>query len=226
MSEDSFIQSYFRKNVPITTNENVPLSELGHSTCRRKSIPKKKIEELAIEKYRTTGEGIVFEDITSAFPCSKNKAQRILKDSCNVHRPVLFRSFKRTSPQQYFPSCIRADIVERFKKRENVLKHPTEVSSSSNAIVQQKSQHFLDVLISLPFAPLCIHKLQLQLSVNSESYPDFDLFFKQNKQKSQIHSERIGKAQGIPNVRYIVYPKGKIMVYIACSDKPFKLETE
>jgi mannose/fructose-specific phosphotransferase system component IIA len=210
MVEDSLVHNKaIFKEVPITTNENVPLYELGHSICRRKSIPKRKIEELAIEKYRTTGEGIVFTDITGAFPCSKNKAQRILKDcrnktiskTSNDSKPLLFRSFKRTSPQQYFPSCIRADIIEHFKKRDNVLKHPTEVSSSSNALshalVQQKSQHFLDVLTSLPFAPLCIHKLQLQLSVNSESYEDFTLFFKENKQKSQIHSERIGKAQGI-----------------------------
>jgi hypothetical protein len=100
MPEDSVIQSYFQKNVPIATNQNVPLSELGPSSCRRRYIPKKKVEELAIEKYRTTGAGIVFTDITRAFPCSKNKAQRILKDCCNVHRPLLFRSFKRTSPQQ------------------------------------------------------------------------------------------------------------------------------
>jgi hypothetical protein len=74
MPEDSFIQSYFQKNVPITTNQNVPLSELGPSSCHRRYIPKKKIEDLAIEKYRTTtGEGIVFTDITRAFPCSKIK---------------------------------------------------------------------------------------------------------------------------------------------------------
>jgi hypothetical protein len=66
MSKDSVIhnKATFKKNVPITTNENVPLSELGRSTCRRKSIPKRKIEELAIEKYKARGEGIVFEDIT------------------------------------------------------------------------------------------------------------------------------------------------------------------
>ena len=47
----------------------------------------------------------------------------------------------------------------------------------------------------------------------------------QKKQKSQIHIERIGKAQGIPNVKYVIYPKkGKIMD--ACGDKPFKLETD
>ena len=136
MLEDSSVHNKdtFKRNVPIATNENVPLSELGLSTCRQKSIPKRKIEELAIEKYRTTGEGIVFTDITRTFSCSKNKAQRILKDCCNIHRPLLFRSFKRTSPQQYFPTCIRADIIGDFKKKENVLKDPTEVSSSSNAL--------------------------------------------------------------------------------------------
>jgi len=237
MPEDSLVhnKATFKKNVPITANENVPLSELGHSTCRQKSIPKKKMEELAIQKYRTTGEGIVFTDVTRAFPCSKNKAQRILKDCCNKtgnnSRPLLFRSFKRTSPQQYFPSCIRADIVEDLKKRENVLKHPTEVSYSSksplsNLHTQQKSQNFLDVLTSLPFAPKCIHKLQLQLSVNSKGYDDLKLFFDKYKSNRITHTERIGKAQGIPNVTYIVYPKGKIMVYIACSDRPFKLETD
>jgi hypothetical protein len=41
-----------------------------------------------------------------------------------------------------------------------------------------------------------------------------------------IHEERIGKAKGKPNVKYVVYPNGKVMVYIACSDTPFKLETE
>jgi hypothetical protein len=74
MPENSLVHNKdaFKRNVPIATNENVPLSELGHSTCRRKSIPKKKVEELAIEKYRTT-------DITRTFSCSKNTAQRILK---------------------------------------------------------------------------------------------------------------------------------------------------
>jgi hypothetical protein len=53
------------------------------------------------------------------------------------------------------------------------------------------------------------YELQLQLSVSSESYDDFALFFKEKKEKSQMHLERIGKAQGIPNVKYVIYSKGK-----------------
>jgi hypothetical protein len=244
MAEDSSVhnKAAFKRNVPIATNQNVPLSELGHSTCCRKSIHKKNIEELAIEKYRTTGEGIVFTDITRAFPCSKNKAQRILKDCCNKaisktgykSRPLLFRSFKRTSPQQYFPSCIRADIVEDLKKREIVLKDPTEVAYSSkspisttlvNLHTQQKSQHILDVLTSLPFAPLCIHKLQLQLDIVREGYDDTKLD-SQRKNKAKVHEERIGQVKGRPNVKYYLYPSGKVMVYVECSENPFKLVTD
>ncbi len=40
------------------------------------------------------------------------------------------------------------------------------------------------------------------------------------------HIERIGRVKGLPNVRYIIYPKGKVMVYVKCSEHPFRLETE
>ena len=83
MLEDSSVHNKdtFKRNVPIATNENVPLSELGHSTCRRKSIPRRKIEQLAIEKYRTTGEGIVFtETYVKEYrsTCSYMKATRCI----------------------------------------------------------------------------------------------------------------------------------------------------
>jgi hypothetical protein len=36
------------------------------------------------------------------------------------------------------------------------------------------------------------------------------------------HEERIGKA----NVKCLIFPNGNVMVYIACSNNPFKLEDE
>jgi hypothetical protein len=72
---------------------------------------------------------------------------------------------------------------------------------------------------------LYIHKLKLELFINPEGYDDLN----QNSVKcntAKLHEERIGKAKGKPNVKYVVYPNGKVMVYIACSDNPFKLETE
>jgi hypothetical protein len=44
------------------------------------------------------------------------------------------------------------------------------------------------------------------------------------KQKSQIHIERIGKAQGIPNVKYVIYPKkARSWMHVAISHSNLKL---
>ena len=40
--------------------------------------------------------------------------------------------------------------------------------------------------------------------------------------KAKQHEEKIGKAV----VKYLVYPNGKTMVFVACSNNPFKLEDE
>jgi hypothetical protein len=67
------------RNVPIQCGEIVPIDELGHTSILSKRISKKKIEELAIQKYRTCGQGIDFSDVMK-FSCSK--AQRSLKECC------------------------------------------------------------------------------------------------------------------------------------------------
>ena len=50
------------------------------------------------------------------FYCSKTKAQRILKDCCR--QGILFRSPKR--PQRYYPSVLKADILEKLKEKGTV----------------------------------------------------------------------------------------------------------
>ena len=158
---------------------------LVHIAHYRKRISKKRVEQIAIEKYRKYGKGIDFTDVIREGPCSKEKSQRILKDcsrerrdkSGELHKPILFRAPTRTSPQQFFPNCIRADIIEDLKKRGNVPIHPTGVSpsysssfSSKYIIEHQKAQTFLEVLTHLPFSPPYIHKLQLMLHIDKEYY--------------------------------------------------------
>src|SRR5215467_5697335 len=124
-------------NVPIQSEVIVPKDELVHKRILLKRIPKKKIEELAIQKYRTCGKAINFSDVIEEFHCSKTKAQRILKDWCHqtigkdgtLHAPILFRSPKRTKPQRFYPSILRADILEKLKQRGNVPIEVTEPSS-------------------------------------------------------------------------------------------------
>jgi hypothetical protein len=195
---------------------------LVHTSILSKCISKKKIEELAVQKYRACGQGIDFSDVME-FHCSKTNAQRILKDCC-VQR-ILFRSPKRTSPQRYYPSILRADIFENLKQKSNVPIHLTEVLSSntplSNLVVEQKEQNLCDIFYSFGRYPLYIHKLQLQLSLESRYYTDIQkTSSKHNKAKQ--HEERIGTSI----VKYLVYPNGKTMVFVACSNNPFKLEDE
>ncbi len=99
----------------------------------RKYKTKDTVEKIAIEKYQKNGLGITFEDIEREFSVNKDKAQRKLKYFDERH--VLFTAndlilegitvLKNTSPQQYFPTCIKAKIVEDLVKRESVLVDPT-----------------------------------------------------------------------------------------------------
>jgi hypothetical protein len=225
-------------NVPIQSGGIVPKDELVHTSTLSKRISKKKLEELAIQKYRTCGQGIDFSDVMK-FSCSKTKAQRILKDCCQQR--ILFRSPKRTSPQRYYPSVLKADILENLKQKGTVPIEVTEVTSSKallsddtssdansktsshaplSILEEHKAQNLLDALCLLGRSRLYIHKLQLQTSLDSY-YTDIQKdCCKYNKAKQ--HEEKIGKTI----VKYLVYPNGKTMVFVACSNNPFKLEDE
>ncbi|HXP52700.1 MAG TPA: hypothetical protein VN922_22285, partial [Bacteroidia bacterium] len=107
----------------------VLLGEVAHIMCTRKYIIKDKIEKIAIERYRQNGLGITFEDIKKEFLINKRKAQRTLK---YLHEgDIIFTAsdliseginiLQNKSPQQYFPTCIKAVIIEDLGKRKNVL---------------------------------------------------------------------------------------------------------
>src|SRR5919198_6736660 len=136
MSENSL-----SNNVPLASSKNVPIAELGHSVIRRRYILQREIIEVAIEKYRISGYGITFEDLTNRFPIKKPQAQRSLK---HFHaKGFLFTAedlisqgfdlIQNTNPQRYFPACIKADIIEDLKYRKNVPVQPTGVNVSKRS---------------------------------------------------------------------------------------------
>ena len=152
----------------------------------------------------------------------KTKAQRILKDCCQQR--ILFRSPQRTSPQHYYPSILKADILEKLKQKGNVpidLTEPTSSKTPLSILEEQKAQNLLDALYLLGSSPLYIHKLQLQLSLDSRYYTDIRKD-RSEYNKAKQHEEKIGTSI----VKYLVYPNGKTMVFVACSNNPFKLEDE
>ncbi|MBV9176310.1 MAG: hypothetical protein JO297_04675, partial [Nitrososphaeraceae archaeon] len=140
---------------------------------------------------------------------------------------------ENTSPQQYFPACIKADIIQDLKNRKSVLVEPTGVNLSknshcssskhslSNILEYQKVQSFLEVLTQLPFAAPYIHKLQLRLSIDKQYYKELS----QNEghiNRAKRHEEIIGRR----HVSYIFSPNGTVEISVKSSDTPFKLETE
>jgi hypothetical protein len=115
------------------------------------------VEKIATEKYRKNGLGITFEDIGREFSVNKTKAQRKLK---YFHeRDILFTAkdlileginiLQNTSPQQYFPTCMKSEIVEDLNKRKNVLVDPTGVDLFAPPSSQSASPTSNDLDISI-----------------------------------------------------------------------------
>jgi hypothetical protein len=205
----------------------------------RKYISKDNVEKIAIGKYRENGLGITFEDIKIEFSVNKGKAQRTLK---YFHeQKVLFTAndliiegipaLQNKSPQQYFPTCMKAEIIEDLGKRKSVLVSPTGVDLlvPSSKLASAPSNDFdivtntLEgyVLPLLPQAPIFIHNLHFKTQVTSECYLHLDLPY-YDKNNGKRHSENIGTS----HVDYVLYPNGTVDIYVRCSNNPYKLETE
>src|SRR5215831_5244598 len=81
------------------------------------------------------------------------------------------------SPQQYFPTCIKSEIVEHLSKRKNVLVDPTGVDllappSSSKSASATSSDFDIAartlegyVLPLLPQAPIFLHNLHFNIGI-------------------------------------------------------------
>lgn len=204
----------------------------------RKYISNKEIETSAIQKYRRCGHGITFEDIVKEFSVNKVKAQRRLK---YFHGSTgLFTAndlisegiwiLQNKSPQEYFPSCIKAEIIEDLNKRKNVPVKPTGATHSS-ALISNPYSNSIDqtviqslegyVLPLLPAAPLFIHNIHLKTKISTECYLELSLPPIPGN-NGKIYSEIVGTS----SIDYTFYPNGTVIVEIRCSNHPFKLQSE
>jgi hypothetical protein len=208
----------------------------------RKYKTKDIVEKIAIDKYQKNGLGITFEDIEREFSVNKAKAQRKLK---HFHgRKVLFTAsdlilegisiLQNKSPQQYFPTCIKAKIIEDLSKRKNVLVKPTGVNHSSSPLSSLISDISLNtsdqivlqtleghILPLLPTAPSYIHNIHLKLNIVSQCYLELDLPITHGN-KGKKYTKIIGTSR----VDYTFYPNGTVIVEVMCSNHPFRLQTE
>jgi hypothetical protein len=217
-----------RTNVPIEFERNVPIARLVQDSHHRRYVRLEQIEFIAIEKSKKNWkDGITFRDlISNRLARSKEQAQRMLKHCCHV-RKLLF-SLENRKPQVYYPSRLRAQIIENMKKNnENILIDLTEVSHSKAPLPKesdrQKADSFFEVLNSIGSgSPLFVHKIGIYLLIVPSALDGIHLGESANHNRAKQHEEHVGKAV----VKYIIYPNGRIMIHIVCSNNPFKLETE
>jgi hypothetical protein len=224
------------KNVLPQRDESVPDAKLVQIGCCRKQITREMVEALVFETYRANRKGITINIITAKYSVKKSKAQRSLKYFHSKN--VLFTAkdliregihlLQNKNPQEYYATCMKAEILENLKKEKSVPVDATGVNLPkdsvhplSNAIEHQKAHTFLEALVTLAYAPPFIHKLQLMFHMNTEFYNEL----KQREQptnRAKSHEENIGRR----HVTYRLSPNGTVEVYIATTDTPFRMERD
>jgi hypothetical protein len=216
------------KKVPLGQRSNAPMPLMVRCNefqrgSKRRYTRAQEVNALAIRKYKANGRGITFQDLmSSGLAKHKSQAQNTLK-RC-LARNILFAA-ENHKPQRYFPTSLKAEIIKTRLSKNTPVK-VTEVPylqstnrTGTDAIVTQTLEgHVLPILRDIPVE---IHKIQLELKLNPECYNEIRLLARsENKQKA--HEEIISSVL----VRYLFYPNGRVMVFVSCSNTPFKLESD
>ncbi len=83
----------------------------------------------------------------------------------------------------------------------------------------QIAHNFRGLLTQLALYLLYIHKLQIWTSISKDNY---DLISWPYKGTAKAITERIG----VHTVEFHIHPNGSVMIYVSCSDRPFRLYDE
>ena len=187
--------------------------------------------------------GITFETLTRRYQIGKSRAQRILKRGVQGH---LFFTPRRTNPQSYYPESRHYGVVEYLNntrvlegttgtRQTTYTTHTTHTTNTtgtnyntdtnypplSNCLEYQKANHLLDIMISLSFSPMLIHKITVEMFLDEDSYDLIDAKpWKGNL--GELQTERIDNTE----VKCVFYKNGKLVLHVVCSNRPFKIETE
>lgn len=219
------------KNLPLTSDKITQQALVGSCLDGIRSYNfSYDITKLAVNKFTKTGRGITYKDLMDAgLTIQKNQAQEVLK--YQLRRGNLF-TLQDKRPQEYYPTTIKAEVIERIAKRNTPI-HPSGVISTLlpvNLSISPLSQCLQHVAIQtledyvlplLPESPLFIHNMHFKTKVPPECYEILKLpsYRKNNGKYSQ---EIIGKTL----VEYIIYKNGTVDIQTTCSNNPYRLETE
>jgi hypothetical protein len=165
-------------------------------------------------------------DLQVTFRLTKGQAQRRVKHLLMkkflftaddlIKQGIRLKGFRRERPQKYYLTEMKAKIIEN--NRKNALNDTTGISP----IDTQARENMAFIFDQLGPAYRYIHKLQIRTRIGKEHYDELGLPVKGNN-KAKFHLARINQARGPPDLEYNVYPNGTVMVFISCSDRPFRL---
>jgi hypothetical protein len=218
------------KNLLLTSKKIPQGGSAGRFTSGSRSYNSSdSITELAVGKFRKTGRGINYKDLMDAGRVvHKHQAQEVLK--YQLRKGKLF-TLGDKRPQEYYPTSIKSEIIEKIAKRNTPIQ-PSGISSiilPDNSSISPLSQclHYVTiqtlegyVLPLLAEAPLFVHNMQFKTKVLPEYYDQIKLpYYRGNNGKH--HQEIIGSTL----VNYVIY-KSTVNIQTTCSDNPYKLETE
>ncbi len=224
-------------STPLTNDKIKPLAFVvqGFSDSRSYRCSKE-IESIAMESYRRSGKGIAFTILLEkGLAHSKRQAQNTLK--YHVRTGVLF-TLANTRPQQYYPTCLKSEIMKA--KLQNYTNERIWIPSSpispysflakGSAAAAPLSQCFEYITIHtlkdyvLPLlleAPLFLHNLRFKTKIIKDCYSELDLPY-HKKNKGKYHHEIIGTTM----IEYILYTNGTVDIFTTCSNHPYRIETE
>jgi hypothetical protein len=207
---------------------------------RRSYIKEEQVKELAKDKHNKNGLGITFVDVMSKFDVKKEEAQRKIKhfrmkkvlftaeDLAKQNAPL--KGLKRENPQRYYLREMKSKMIE--SRKNNVQKDTTGIGQSimpstsfSSTIDELKASNLQEILTRLSSAILYIHNLQIWTCFDRKYYDDVDIK-PEPVNKAKICEERINKAHGPPNLKFIVSSNGTVMIHIINSEHPFRLYSE
>jgi hypothetical protein len=218
-------------STPLENSKNSLLPLSAQICFRNRHVTSDQIAKLAVETYKMKGgRGITYVDLLGkGLAVHKKQAQGMLK--YHFRKETLF-ILEDKRPQQYYPTAIRAEIIEN--KQKNTLIDPIGVAFPTRSplsiskgplancmepvIIQTMEGYILPLL---PKSPLFIHNMHFKTKVSQECYSELKLpHYTRNRGK--YHAEIIGNT----HVDYILYSSGTVNVITTCSKNPHRLETE
>jgi len=219
-----------KKNVPLPSTKNVPNGKLVHNTKPRRYAKRQEVRDLAKKKYAESGEAITILDLETVFGRGKTQAQRQIKHLYKKkffftaddlkRQGIIFKGKKRTRPQKYYLTEMKAKIIEDNKN--NVQNDIT----GNSLLEHQKIQYLQDKLSLISQVLLYIHKLQIRTSIDKKYYEDIKDVIPAPQSGAKTINQWIGHANGRLNVKFMIYPNGTVMIYLSCSDNPFRIKYE